>query len=330
MSRTLAALVLTMWVATPALANDSTATLSTGGLVLLKTDDIEMRSEDLFISQEKVRVVYRFFNKSAKDVTTTVAFPMPDLDFSDRNSDVSIPNPDSQNFLDFQTIVGGRPVTAEIEERAFATDGTERTELLRKLGVPVRGAGSDEALNRLPPAQRDEIIRLGLGEIEEEDVGKRPTKQLSSRWILKSKYFWQQTFPARSELVVEHSYQPSVGGVVQTLLADPKWVKDNAALVKTHCIDKDLLATLDKARRARGDDTTPFSEAYIHYILTSGANWAGPIQDFHLIVDKGDPGNLLSFCGDGVKKIGPTQFEMRKANFMPKDDLLILILKKFR
>jgi len=47
-----------------------------------------------------------------------------------------------------------------------------------------------------------------------------------------------------------------------------------------------------------------------------------------LVVDKGDAGNLVSFCGQGVKKIGAIQFEMRKANFTPDSDFAVLILKK--
>ncbi len=35
--------------AAPALASDSTAALATGGLVVVKTHDIEMRAEDLLI-----------------------------------------------------------------------------------------------------------------------------------------------------------------------------------------------------------------------------------------------------------------------------------------
>src|ERR1700754_4711766 len=67
------------------MANDSTAELATGGLVLTKTADIEMRSEDLFISPEEIRVTYHFFNRAPDDRTVTVAFPMPDikLDFID-------------------------------------------------------------------------------------------------------------------------------------------------------------------------------------------------------------------------------------------------------
>ena len=38
----------------PAGANDSTAGLAAGGLVLTKSADIEMRSEDLYLSQKQV------------------------------------------------------------------------------------------------------------------------------------------------------------------------------------------------------------------------------------------------------------------------------------
>jgi hypothetical protein len=36
----------------------------------------------------------------------------------------------------------------------------------------------------------------------------------------------------------------------------------------------------------------------------------------------------VSFCGDGVKKTSPTQFEMRKSDFSPDGDLSVLILNK--
>jgi hypothetical protein len=73
-------------------------------------------------------------------------------------------------------------------------------------------------------------------------------------------------------------------------------------------------------------DYPPFTEQRIDYILTTGANWAGPIGDFHLTVDKGQTNAIISFCGDGVTKTGPTRFEVRRKNFTPTADLHILIL----
>jgi hypothetical protein len=60
---------------------------------------------------------------------------------------------------------------------------------------------------------------------------------------------------------------------------------------------------------------------WIGYVLKSGANWKGPIKDFRMVIDKGKPENLVSFCAEGVKKIAPTQFEVRKTDFEPKDDV---------
>ena len=49
-------------------------------------------------------------------------------------------------------------------------------------------------------------------------------------------------------------------------------------------------------------------------------------MQFRLVVDKGDPKNLVSFCGRNVKQIGPTQFEMAISNFTPRKDLAVLFL----
>src|SRR4051812_12411180 len=96
----LAALAL----AAPAAAHDSTAGDDAGGLVLTRTADIDMVSEDLFVSADEVRVRYVFRNRSAKTVRTTVAFPMPDRDLAEeREMDVAYPE-------DFHTRVDGRAV----------------------------------------------------------------------------------------------------------------------------------------------------------------------------------------------------------------------------
>jgi uncharacterized protein DUF4424 len=91
-----------------------------------------------------------------------------------------------------------------------------------------------------------------------------------------------------------------------------------------YCIDADFLAGVKAALAKPG--AAGFYEKRIAYVLKTAANWAGPIGDFRLTVDKGAPDALVSFCADGVKKIGPTQFEVRHENFTPTRDLNILIL----
>ena len=74
---------------------------------------------------------------------------------------------------------------------------------------------------------------------------------------------------------------------------------------------------------------SPFTEERISYILHTGANWARAISKFHLVIDKGSPDNLISFCGDGITNIASTLVDIQKSNFTPKSDLHILILKPF-
>ena len=320
--------------ATPAHANDSTAELATGGLIFVHNDNVEMVSEDLSISAKEVSVRYRFFNKSDQDVTVLVAFPMPEIRVEEPDQDIALPTEDPVNFLAFTTTVNGKSVAIEVEQRVVAA-GLDRTQLLRTLGIPLAPhlQVTNEALDRLPRDKRDELLRLGLAEIEESDDGKGVQKHLAPRWALNTTFYWEQTFPARAETAIEHRYQPSVGETVQTSLGDPAAMQEDwfEEYRDKYCIDKDFLAALERARRAaRSRNGAPFSEQRIEYILKTGANWSGPIRDFRLVVDKGDADSLVSFCGEDVKKIGPTRFEMRKINFTPDNDFAVLILKKLQ
>ena len=99
MKKVAAAALLFMGMAgLSAKANDSTAELSTGGLVFVRNENVEMRAEDLFISAAEIRVRYRFFNRSDKDVTVHVAFPMPEVTRED-TSNIAIPSDDPVNLL---------------------------------------------------------------------------------------------------------------------------------------------------------------------------------------------------------------------------------------
>jgi hypothetical protein len=254
----------------PAYANDSSAELATGGLVLVRNDDVEMRAEDLFISTREIRVRYRFFNKAARDVTVHVAFPMPDITVDQQDQNISIPTEDPVNFLGFTTQVNGRPVSASVEQRVFSK-GTEHTALLRGLGVPLapHAQGTGEALDRLPRAKQDEIIRLGLAEVEEYDAGKGMERHLAPRWTLKTTYFWQQTFPAQRETLIEHRYKPSVGVSLGTMIGTPDsvnedWHKD---YVRKYCIERDFLNSVERSRRSGGLTTPPYTEERIEYVL---------------------------------------------------------------
>ncbi|MGU3493549.1 DUF4424 domain-containing protein [Xanthobacteraceae bacterium A53D] len=319
--------------ALPALANDTTAHLDAGGLVFVQNDVVEMKSEDLFISTEEVRVRYVFRNKTKDDQKVMVAFPMPDITVTE--SEISIPDNASDNFLDFKTSVDGKPVETQLDQRAVAVN-IDRTDLLKSLNIPLAPylPGVVKALDALPADKGKQLVDMGVIRVDEYDAGKGWERHYAPLWTLKSTYYWTQTFPAGRDIVVEHKYRPSVGGSVGTIIGyksrDDMLEREQAEMVRTYCIDKSFIAAVDRAAKATKDASSPpFGDLKVHYVLKTGANWAGPIGDFTLTVDKGKPENLVSFCGKDVKKISPTQFQMKAKDFWPTEDLGILILTPY-
>lgn len=330
MKITLAAVCLSLAWVTAANANDTTAELATGGLHFVTSEDLEMQSEDLFISTERIEVRYRFANTSKQDVTTLVAFPMPDITIQGLDDDIAVPTDNPENILDFKTVVDGKPVATKVEQKVFAY-GIDRTEYLRKLGIPLppQLQATRDALTALPRDKWAELEKLGLAVIDESGDGKEIKKYLNPTWTLKTTYYWEQTFPAGKTLNIEHAYKPSVGGSAVTNLGEGYALKEAyyKEYVQKYCIEPSLETTYQRLKKA-GGESGGWGEQRIAYILKTGANWAGPIKSFRLVVDKGDPASLVSFCGEGVKKISATRFEMRKSDFTPEDDLDVVILVK--
>lgn len=93
--------------------NDSVAALDAGGIVLGKSDDIVMEREDLFISEEQIRVSYIFRNTSDKPINTRVAFPVPEFP-EHPDGDMSI-DTSSKNPLKFSVSVEGKQKAFETE-----------------------------------------------------------------------------------------------------------------------------------------------------------------------------------------------------------------------
>ncbi len=298
-----------------ALANDSTAELSAGGLQLVRSEAIQLVSEDLFVSTEEVRVTYHFLNTADSPITTVVAFPLPPIDaVVPEEMNIVLPDSGSPNFVDFVVTVDGAAVTPSVEERVTAL-GIDRTAALRDLGLPLNpiADGLYDRLQKLSDDDKAELKRLGLVTIDPYSV--------EATWRLETTFYWEQTFPPGREVVVEHSYKPVVGF---SFFGD--YVLDDPGYKAKYCIDEDFdRAARKKLAAVAGTDFPYLQEKRISYILTTANNWSGPIGAFRLTIDKGDPQALVSFCGTGVTKVSPTRFEMTATDFVPEKDLEILI-----
>jgi hypothetical protein len=316
--------------AAPALANDSTAELGTGGLILSRSDAVEMQGEDLFLSRDRVAVDYVFRNNSDKDVDTIVAFPMPDIE-GNPNVIPSIPQ-EEDNFLGFEVTVEGKPVAPQLEQKAFAA-GIDVSADLKANGIPFYpfGQAAADALATLPQQVADDLQARGIIVLDEYDDGSGWKRVRTPYWRLSSTYWWRASFPAGKAVHVSHRYKPSAGGTVGlTFYFDDKFQGQYDAYKKRYCMDAGFERAVRKAQSAPGaDGNPPLFEGRLAYILTTGGNWAtGSIGKFKLTVDKGYRNSLVSFCGQNVRKTGPTTFEMTAEDFYPEQDLDILFLDR--
>ena len=308
-------------------ANDSEAEVAVGGLQLKQSTNISLEKEELYISEDEVRVDYRFTNHSAKDVETLVAFPLPDQVYDEDSGEG--PTHRLSQDLAFKTTVDGQPVTYEIVEQAIK-NGRDVSADLRAVGLDVFAPeDNDKAVaffKDKPQAVLDGLVKAGLVEVSMSGTDAYYTFKWDVRTIVTRK----QVFPAGKTIAVHHVYKPvaggSVGGNLSPEYRGQDWQKQHAA---QYCIEDSWFAAFDRAvaKHATKETPAPYSETWLGYVLKSGANWKGPIKDFRLVVDKGLAENLVSFCAEGVKKISATQFEVRKTNFEPKDDLNVLIVK---
>lgn len=322
-------LALSLFLATPSLANDSVAEIGTGGLVLGRSDAIAIDREELFVSLDRIDVAYRFRNHREEDIETIVAFPMPDIRFNPWG-DTALPQGEPDNFLGFSVMADGQPIKPRLEQRAFAAE-IDVTEELEKAGVPLFpfGGATFDALAGLPRGTLEDWVARGIVHVSRYGSSQEVTDRAEPFWTLKSTYWWRMTFPAGLPVMVEHSYRPSVGGTVGVnFFVDGRFAgpvfEDYR---RRYCMDDGFIEAIRRRMRTAGADYPPFFESRIAYVLQTGSNWLGPIGTFRLTVDKGDDDNLVSFCGENVRRIGPTLFEMTSRDFYPAGNIEFLILR---
>jgi hypothetical protein len=313
--------------ASQTLADDSSAALGAGGVVLTQAADVRMAKEDLYVSPDKVRIRFEFANDSKNDINTVVAFPLPDIDanqyYEEPLGDMTA---DPVNFVGFTVVADGKRITPQVEQRAIYK-GRDVTATLAALHIPVNVISQTniQMLNSLKPAQIAGLEKAGLADHDSGD-GEHP------HWIIRTKFFWNQKFPAGKTVVLEHSYQPVSGGTFYTSmdLKDNPKDQDSRHWNTNYCVDSTTLKAITArigSKTGKPEDGGNMEARTTDYILMSGNNWKGPIGHFHLTLDKLKPANILSLCWDGnLKKSGATTFDFTADNYAPPRDIHLLVL----
>lgn len=287
-------------------ANDGAAEVAVGGLQLRNERRVAMRKERLVVGLKKVAVEYEFVNESPQDVTTEVAFPIPDYRFSYAEGW-------GASFDDFRAWVDGRRIEVATEVRAFV-DGREVTKRLVALGIDVKslghftwgaacGGGQRECspdFDRLPEATRSALRAEGIFRNDADDV---------PAWTVRIVKHWTQRFPAGRVVKVRHEYAPATGESSAPVGLDES------------CLD----GARRKAILAEG---VGFTSRWVKYILTTANTWKTPIRDFELIVEP-EPSDVVSFCWDGkIERLGAGTLKADRRDFVPTKELTVYYFRQ--
>lgn len=296
MARSLVIAVAALSFTPAAQANSTSASFAAGGLVFTREPRVSIAEEELTIEPRRVTVRYLFRNNSNQDVTTEVAFPLPDY----RLSPSGVP----PEYAGFSVEVDGRQVPFNTETRAFVGD-VEYTNALTDHGMKVAYAGSGDGfgacardVQALPEKVRSDLVARHV-----------VSKEGLPLWTVRVRYHWRQRFPPHGTVSITHAYTPTAGGSFYSS-APP----GDALRAEMQCRDAELDEWL-KAKRHWGGVT-------VRYILTTGANWGGPIGRFTLNVEGGDA-QLAFLCLDGAKRIAPNRFHFEATPYRPTKDLAV-------
>ena len=177
---TSAAIIATMSISTAASANDTEAEIGIGGLTFTKSANVEILSEDLYVSREQIVVKYLFRNTSRQDVDSLVAFPLPEFKYSGDIAERS-----GISDVEFTTQVDGEPVASKVEKKAFLF-GTDVTSKLELSGIPLN---PDEAVNALETISQETKSKLKHFELLDDNG--------SPTWTVKTHLLLATAVPCR-------------------------------------------------------------------------------------------------------------------------------------
>jgi hypothetical protein len=335
-------------------AAESTEPLALGGLVVTPAAgaSLQFDSAEILIDPSNVSAKYRITNPGPDPVAATLAFQVPELDFSDPDTSYAIPASDPRNFAGLSVRIDGKPAAFAFVQSAVL-DGKDISGVLRasKLALVPIGTFQND-ITAMPPEQRQKLQDMRL--IVENGTDPQGNPIFSPSWSVRTQATRKVTLAPNQTLAVDLRYRTSVGYSLDTSLRLP--LRNDKALSglvqmlrSDYCVDDGFYTGLDKIAampRAQGAQPSQSSqptqqvqppqepaeaneaklrERKIVFALQTKVP-QGPYKDFRLVVNKGRPDRVVSFCLDNLKRISPTAFEMRATDFQPAGDLKVLLI----
>lgn len=352
--------LLILFQSRPTQANDSAGAIAAGGIQFHKTEGIVMEKEDLFISPELIKVSYVFKNVTERDITVDIFFPLPpqtemtaqstwdpeilsDMAAQEKRNHPDRPVPQvpiNTPFDDFSVTVDGQKIAFKTEVRALQK-GKDITHLFHKHNLPLSPV----------LARCDYPTEMDSDQFKCEKRIKRYknlgllSPEGKVLWQKQIHYHWKQTFPKGKEVKIEHSYRPAHGSffietnpkrpsmefLIEQLLSRGDRLSQFCLWRSTGITEKFIPWLIREFQQASTPEKSTKGSLImfydVDYILTTGANWEGPIRDFTLTVEYPKGGTIAScwpFDQNKIKDLGNNQLQFHQTDFKPEQDLKIL------
>lgn len=318
--------------------NDSTARIGTTGIELTKTEAIEMRRELLTISQREIKVEYDFYNQRDNPIKTLVAFPMPRYSYDLGVSQYHINNGPIKNFIVFSD---GHLQETQPHYKAFL-NGRDISEELNAAGLTREQiyitfadcSKWDDGLQcNISDEKKELLVKIGALTYAGGETFP-PPDIFAPTWDVEQTLVWTQEFKPKKITTVVHTYTPLIGGIynypIYDFTLDENYVIQAATISKDNseaCIDdafkRAYKSKLNLLKQAGAKNVMVMLED-VEYVLGTGKNWAGPIQDFTLRIKKENKDQLVSLCFPGKPtRVDPLTLEFKHKNFVPQDKLVV-------
>lgn len=330
--------------------NDGAAEIALGGIRLKQERRVAMVKERLFISKKKVRVEYEFLNESKEDVTTEVAFPLPEYFYDGFvrnmmrgiNEDkwteervtpfkVWVDGLEARYSTEVTAKLGKQDITAILNNYKIRIDTFGDFE--QGINQPDKVTQSTSQMDKLSIDQLGKLVAMGAIKTAGIDASERN----APCWTVHKTHHWNQVFPAGKILKIAHEYQPHLGIATDFYIED--MLKPSEFAYNLHaepaCPSEEWIRMVRHAIRDReakqpahiSYHRTAVSGRWVRYILTTANTWKTPIHDFELVVED-DPDEFVSFCWDGpIEKFGANTFRARLKDFIPSKELTVYFLQ---
>ncbi len=267
-----------------------------------EADSYAITSETMTLSQKSVTFDMVLSNDTKADIQTLVAIPLPDLNPAHAPGSYP-PNPDDENFMNVAATVNGKSVDLEFEQHADVAnmDVTADLEnaglsLVQEVEISSDGFGGQDE-KTLADWQRRGIVVPSM-------VDGPP--RLFPGWRLRSAAHFDLVLPAGKtvNLVVTSDAVPAANNDF-AIDGNGRSVVPSKADIATYCMDDSILKPI--AKILNDGNSSGLLEQKLTVRMPDFAP-AVKRGDLKVVIDKGDPETLVSFCGEDVKKTGATTY----------------------